>query len=400
MANGAVFRPARLLVLTAFAVHLQVHASKGDDMMQQLISMRNQAQQDQAPQPAAPAGQQGYSDTQPSAAEQAYYDSQPSDAAATAGGYSDAVEDAGDAAMTTHKPAFLTNQSPKNRAIITGVVAGAGVAAVAGGIAIAIEENKIQKNIKEGRPVKPIFPFLAPKDGEESGSQPATLPPWPTVPPEPPQISARQSDGGPPRISARQSDGGTDAPTSPPPTTPAPTLPPTTPTTTPIPKTKLGDEIPLGVWIALAVLACCCLAALICACVEAMRNGGRKKKRSALTKREVSRSDSVSSYEDGSYYSDAERSYAAVSPQEGQQYYDPNPSQYSYDYSQNGSYQTTGQPSYADYTPQASYALTDASQYSMTSAQSYVPSLHQNPHPNAVSYVHPDTGHYHYNTNG
>jgi len=350
--------------------------------------------------------------------------------------------------MTTHKPGFMGNSSPKNRAIVTGVVAGAGVAAVAGGIAIAIEEGKIQKRIKEGKPVKPIFPWMAGKKGigaqlsgggSQTGSRPA--------------LSARESTG----------DEGSSVPSTLPPTV-APTVPPTTATTTA--PSKLGDEIPLVVWIALGVLACCCLAALICACVEAIKHSGRKKRTVKAKKGdELTRSDSDLSSPrysdedgyasgDGSLYSASSPSYAAVSPHgEQEQYYDPSAQQY--DYSQQylqqvcpcgnvymcdakfcrkcgkkrgeASYQTADQPqvsyesagglSYSEYTPAASYSLTDGSQYTQASyltepsqytanytlpalsAQSYVPTLHHNPHPNASAYVDPQTGAYIYNTN-
>lgn len=300
------------------------------------------------------------------------------------------------AALTTHRPAFMSDSSPKNRAIITGVVAGAGVAAVAGGIAIAIEENKIHQRAREGKPYKPIFPWLA-KKAAETGDTKKT--PWslPGLGRSKPLPSERVSPGE-------------AAPTVP--ATLPPTVAPTLPTTTAVP--RLGDEIPIVVWIALGVLGCCCLAALVCACVEAVKHGSRKKRtaRGGLkTSTDTARSRSLDSeYSarseegDGSYYDD--QSYAAVAPQDV--YYAPVQYDYSQQYAQqaayqtadNLSYQSSGGLSYSEYTPNASYALTDASHYSQyTDANSYVPSLHHNPHPNAEAYVNPATGILHYNTN-
>jgi hypothetical protein len=353
--------------------------------------------------------------------------------------------------VTTPAPGFMQGANAKNRAIVTGVAAGAGIAAVAGGIAIAIEESNIQRARSEGKEVKPWFPWMAPKKrvGSARISAPAAAPPATTsstpAPPASPALLSGVKAGAmtltvKDQAAFKKGDyivlapgtaqqewneikafgsiilkdplkfdhpAGTVIATASPPrararAAPSSTLPPTsTPSSTAAP--KLGDEIPLPVWIALAVLALCCLGALICACVEAVRHSGRKKRGVKSKSRvETDRSDSrrtveSSEYEDGSYYAeDSSRSYVPVAPSPLQDpMYSYSESQYSYD--PQGSYMTsTSQLSqYSDYAPAASYAMTDVSALS----QSYVPSLHENRYPNAQAYVNPADNLFYYNTN-
>lgn len=297
---------------------------------------------------------------------------------------------------------FLSNTDPKNRAIITGVAAGGAVAALAGGIAIAIEETKIRKDIEAGRPVKPLFPWMAPK--AKKGGQPQV--PSKTVHSVTVSTGLSKTSKAGDRTLPVTSQAGfhigdsivldqgkqteevntivgfgsillkhplkfphsTGTVVSSVPKAKVPAMkaaeelaaqPKPVATTTVAATVATGDEIPTPLCIALGLLVFCCCAALFASVVQAMfHKKSSKSKRSTkksmtaergeLARGETSRSDSVESYESYEY----ENESAA--------------SQYS------GSYYSTAASQYAPVAPQEYYtagALTGYTPYNYPQAQ-------------------------------
>lgn len=158
---------------------------------------------------------------------------------------------------TTGAFPLLAGMSDRNKAIITGVSAGAGLAAVAGGIAIAVQAATKNE-----------------KDKQMAASQ---------------RLHRKVLRAPPP-----------------PPTTTA-TIPTTTTTT------AAGDEIPMAVWIILGILCSCCVMTLVAALAtqfsrkDKERRKQSSKRRSASLNREQSR-DSEQSLISAHAYSDREDS--------------------------------------------------------------------------------------------
>lgn len=282
--------------------------------------------------------------------------------------------------VSTPKPQFLSNTNPKNRAIVTGVVAGGAVAAVAGGIAIAIEESKIKKAQEEGRPIKPLFGLGLPgsrggllgggrrrRRRRKATSQGSTsLTRWVQAGEMRLPVTGQSGftvgdsvvlDLDTPREEVNKIVGfgsllleqplkfahttgavvavieNKEVPVLLAKEAASQTI---ATTTTPVAVAAAGDEIPLPVWIALGVLVCCCCAAILAAVISSFVNPSSKgkKKRAAKGKglaaeESRARSDSVATHEtnedsyyynDESYYSDQSGSYGVVAPQDG--YYD------------------------------------------------------------------------------
>lgn len=175
-------------------------------------------------------------------------------------------------ATTTAGWPILKGVSDRNKAIITGVAAGAGLSAVAGGIAIAVQQltNK-EKKEKDDRGV------------------------------------------------ARK---GYNALFS---TTPLKRVAPVTTIATTTTTTAPGDEIPTPVWIILAILCSCCVLTLIAAlCTQFTRGGGKRSSRSSKSKRSAALQ----------LKADREQSFSRDSDVDGSMYstgseYSVYPSQYS-----------------------------------------------------------------------
>jgi len=169
----------------------------------------------------------------------------------TTNGYQAIGNQAGGVTTTADFP-LLQGVSDRNKAIITGVAAGAGLSAVAGGIAIAV-----QALVKKKEKPKPE---LARKQAR------STLPPTTTIA--------------------------------------------TTPTTTTT--TAAGDEIPMPVWIILGVLCSCCVLTLVAALATQFsrrdrKSSSRKKRSATLQRREPSR-DSAESFNSAYSHHDQENS--------------------------------------------------------------------------------------------
>lgn len=247
--------------------------------------------------------------------------------------------------------AMLNRVNPRNRAILTGVVAGAGAAAVAGGIAIAVKQTQRDKDSPPppppAAPKNGIAGMLGGADGKNPFSKffpkPKPLPKLkmkslPTMPPMKYNMgssSEASSDGfasgqpapmngavAPSTADSSSSSGDAKAsassPSTPVPATTSPwaTIAPVTtaaPTTSTIASTTvlaakeptLGDEVPLAVWITLAVLVFCCIAALIAALISAVLRSQKVRRKRAAEKAEVQdaavamrRVDTATSYDD------------------------------------------------------------------------------------------------------
>jgi len=158
---------------------------------------------------------------------------------------------------TTGAFPLLAGMSDRNKAIITGVSAGAGLAAVAGGIAIAVQAATKNEKDKQRAAVKQLHRKVL------------------RAPPPPPTTTA--------------------------------TIPTTTTTT------AAGDEIPIFVWIILGILCSCCVMTLVAALAtqfsrkDKERRKQSSKRRSASLNREQSR-DSEQSLISAHAYSDRDDS--------------------------------------------------------------------------------------------
>lgn len=346
-------------------------------------------------------------------------------------------------AGTTNVPMMLQSLQGKNKAIVTGVVAGGAAAAVAGGIGIAIMESKINQELKEGKKPKPLFPWLVPKEDKRTELPPAKVPSWLKAKKqsehdlqkpafkdpmqELAQKAQRASKKAAEETAKQKEKSGSRAKERPekkqsvdkkgedhdrehkeakP---------------TPSPKMKMASKaavskarepaakeegvagyketIPTAVWIALGILFLTCIIAVVCACVEAMKHS-KKQKRSKAKTAPTSRSASRDSFEDEDYEDeDLDADAATVQPltapltQPQSVSYVTDGSQMSsqYNYSIAASTQDMNQSSVH------SSLLDSSSQSAYTSgAPSFAPSVN----PNATAYIDPATGILVYNTRG